>query len=104
MKQQQMDNAIGYLRAAATGDPIADKQLFGLIYADLKRMAHGRLWRNGGVTELNTTMLVHERYLKFVQNGALSAVDRPTFSAYVGRVMRSVVVVTCWKTDTIVDR
>src|ERR1022692_1486906 len=70
-----MSNVTGYLRKAATGDPTADKQLFELIYADLKRMAHGRLWRDGGVAELNTTMLVHESYLKFVQNGELSPAD-----------------------------
>jgi RNA polymerase sigma factor (TIGR02999 family) len=50
------------------------------------------LWRDGGVAELNTTMLVHESYLKFVQNGELSPADRPAFIAYVGRVMRSVLV------------
>jgi DNA-directed RNA polymerase specialized sigma24 family protein len=92
MKQRQMGNVTGYLRNAATGDPIAEKQLFELIYSDLKRMAHGRLWRNGGVAELKTTMLVHESYLKFVQNGELSPAERPAFIAYVGRVMRSVLV------------
>ena len=92
LKQQQMGNVTGFLRSAATGEPIADKQLFELIYSDLKRMAHGRLWRDGGVAELNTTMLVHESYLKFVQNGELSPADRPAFIAYVGRVMRSVLV------------
>jgi RNA polymerase sigma factor (TIGR02999 family) len=90
--RQRMSNVAGYLRKAATGDPVADKQLFELIYSDLKRMAHGRLWRDGGVAELNTTMLVHESYLKFVQNGALSPAERPAFIAYVGRVMRSVLV------------
>ena len=78
----------GYLHTAG----IADKQMFELFYADLKRMAHGRLWRDGGVSEFNTTMLVHESYLKFVQNGALSSAERPAFIAYAGRVMRSVVV------------
>ncbi len=42
MKQQQTGNVTGYLRSAAIGDPIADKQLFELIHADFKRMAHGR--------------------------------------------------------------
>lgn len=80
------------LRAVAAGDPIAGRQLFELIYADLKRMAHARLWRDGVVAELNTTMLVHESYLKFVQSGALSVTERPAFIAYVGHVMRSVIV------------
>jgi RNA polymerase sigma factor (TIGR02999 family) len=87
-----MGDVTVYLRAAARGDSEASKELFALIYADLKRMAHGRLWRDGGAADLNTTVLVHESYLKFVKNGALSAVDRPAFNAYVGRVMRSVVV------------
>lgn len=87
-----MGEVTGYLREAAAGDSVANRQLFQLMYADLKRMAHARLWRDGAVPELNTTMLVHESYLKFVQSGALSATDRPAFVAYVGRVMRSVVV------------
>jgi RNA polymerase sigma factor (TIGR02999 family) len=80
------------LRAAATGDRLAEERLFSLLYADLRRMAHGRLWRDGGQVDLNTTVLVHESYLKFVQNGSLSSEDRPAFIAYVGRVMRSVVI------------
>jgi RNA polymerase sigma factor (TIGR02999 family) len=90
--QQNMGEVTSYLEAAATGDSTANRELFELIYADLKRIAHGRLWRDGGVAELNTTMLVHESYLKFVQSGALTAMDRPAFIVYVGRVMRSVVV------------
>ena len=44
VKQQQMGNVTGYFCSAATGDPIADNQLFELIHADLERMAQGRSW------------------------------------------------------------
>jgi hypothetical protein len=44
VKQQKMGNVTGYFCSAATGDPIADNQLFELIHADLERMAQGRSW------------------------------------------------------------
>jgi RNA polymerase sigma factor (TIGR02999 family) len=41
---------------------------------------------------LDTTSLVHESYLRFVQAGQLKASDRKHFLNYAGRVMRSVIV------------
>lgn len=67
-------------------------QLFELLYTDLKRMAHARLFRSGGVADLDTTSLVHESFLRLVEGGQLAAADRPAFFSYVGRVMRSVVI------------
>jgi RNA polymerase sigma factor (TIGR02999 family) len=61
------------------------------MYADLKRLAHSNL-RSSSNDELNTTVLVHESFLRYVEHGALDKADRPAFFAYVGRVMRSVVV------------
>lgn len=80
------------LRAARLGDANASGRLFDLVYRDLKRIAHGRLYRSGGVAELDTTSLVHESFLRLVERGELQAHDRLTFFGYVGRVMRSVVV------------
>jgi RNA polymerase sigma factor (TIGR02999 family) len=78
--------------ASARDDPEASKRLFDLVYADLKRLAHSNLRRSNGVQELNTTALVHESFIKFMQHGSIAQADRASFFAYVGRVMRSVVV------------
>ena len=82
------------LRDAGAGDAAASRELFARMYAELKRLAHGSLRRNGGRDELHTTMLVHEAYLKLAAHGALLPADRPAFFAYVGKVMRSVVLDT----------
>lgn len=80
------------LRSARDGDTRASGALFELLYADLKQMAHGRLYRSGGIAELDTVSLVHESYLRLSGGVRLEAADRQAFFGYVARVMRSVVV------------
>jgi RNA polymerase sigma factor (TIGR02999 family) len=80
------------LRVADPRDPEAAKRLFELVYADLKRLARSNLRSRGNLADLNTTVLVHESFLKYLEHGALDKADRAAFFAYVGRVMRSVVV------------
>ena len=80
------------LHAASADDPESAKRLFEFMYADLKRLARSNLRKSNNLDELNTTMLVHESFLKYVEHGSLANADRGAFFAYVGRVMRSVVV------------
>jgi RNA polymerase sigma factor (TIGR02999 family) len=80
------------LRAVRNGDLSASKQLYEQVYADLKRMAHARLFGNGIAGELDTTALVHDSLLRLLDGGELQANDRRAFFAYIGRVMRSVLI------------
>jgi RNA polymerase sigma factor (TIGR02999 family) len=80
------------LRAVQTGDAQASQRLFERVYADLKRMAHARLYGNQMSRELDTTSLVHESFVRLLERGELFAEDRHAFFGYVGRVMRSVVI------------
>jgi RNA polymerase sigma factor (TIGR02999 family) len=80
------------LRAAGPRDPESAKQLFELVYSDLKRLARSNLRNSSNLEELNTTVLVHESFLKYVEHGALDRADKAAFFGYIGRVMRSVVV------------
>lgn len=89
-----MNEITQLLRSANSGDPNASRELFARMYGDLKRLAHGNLYRNGGGAEINTTMLVHESYLKLAARGGVAPADRPAFFAYIGKVMRSVVLDT----------
>jgi RNA polymerase sigma factor (TIGR02999 family) len=78
---------------SAHGDVEASRQLFELVYADLKRMAHRQLFGSkGNAVELDTTALVHESYLRLIERGRLLPADRAAFFAYVGHVMRHVVI------------
>jgi RNA polymerase sigma factor (TIGR02999 family) len=80
------------LAAVRRGEAGAIDELFGLLYPDLRQLAHARLRRSGSFTLLDTTALVHESYLRLLRAGSLEAGDRGQFMAYAARVMRSVVV------------
>jgi RNA polymerase sigma factor (TIGR02999 family) len=71
-------------------DPTRD--LFAIMYQDLRRLAHVRLQRNEPITLLDTTSLVHETYLRVLKSGQVDAAERPRFLAYAAQVMRSVIV------------
>jgi RNA polymerase sigma factor (TIGR02999 family) len=74
------------------GEEGARNALFAAAYPELRRLAHSRLWDGGRNTVLDTTALVHESYLRFVQSGELRAENRRAFFAYAAQVMRSVIV------------
>ncbi|HKS56590.1 MAG TPA: ECF-type sigma factor [Steroidobacteraceae bacterium] len=80
------------LEAARRGDAGAMDRLFGLLYDDLHQLAHAKLRRNGALTLLDTTALVHESYIRLFNAGSLEARDKSHFMGYAARVMRSIVV------------
>jgi RNA polymerase sigma factor (TIGR02999 family) len=85
----QLTELLGRVKA---GDSEARDALFSAAYRDLHRLAHARLRDGGRNTVLDTTCLVHESYLRFVNSGELRAEDRRAFFAYASKVMRSVIV------------
>jgi RNA polymerase sigma factor (TIGR02999 family) len=85
----QLTELLGRVQAGDTG---ARDALFAAAYGELHRLAHARLRAGGHNTVLDTTCLVHESYLRFVNAGELRAEDRRAFFAYVSQVMRSVIV------------
>jgi RNA polymerase sigma factor (TIGR02999 family) len=80
------------LAQVQAGEDGARDALFAAAYPELRRLAHSRLWDGGRNTVLDTSALVHESYLRFVQAGELRAEDRRAFFAYASQVMRSVIV------------
>jgi RNA polymerase sigma factor (TIGR02999 family) len=70
----------------------AVQRFFKLLYDELRSMAHAQLNRSGNQPRLNTTTLVHESYLRFLNGGELQPEDQRHFLAYASHVMRSVVV------------
>jgi RNA polymerase sigma factor (TIGR02999 family) len=80
------------LQRARDGESNARDELFAVAYDNLKGLARARLRVDGRSAELDTTALVHEAYLRFVNTGELRAEDRRAFFAYASRVMRSVIV------------
>lgn len=79
------------LRLAAEGDRAAFDRLMPLLYADLRRIAHGQLGRIRPGQTLDTTALVHEAYLKLADHAGAYA-DRGHFFAVSARAMRQILV------------
>lgn len=88
-----MDQDISDLiRRVNASEPGAQDALFAAAYGELRKLARSRLRDGGRNTVLDTTALVHESYLRFINGGQLRSDDRRAFFAYASRVMRSVII------------
>jgi RNA polymerase sigma factor (TIGR02999 family) len=87
-----VQEASGLFCAIKAGDNAALNRLLGLMYEDLRELAHSRLKRSQRITVLDTTALVHESYMRLLSNAHLDVSDRRHFLAYAASTMRSIVV------------
>jgi RNA polymerase sigma factor (TIGR02999 family) len=87
-----MGDITAFIERARQGDRAAFDGLFEALYPELRRIAHARLARNVRDTLMDTTVLVHECYMKFVAAQRLRVEDRAHFLAYAATAMRSIVV------------
>ena len=65
--------------------------LFSTVYEELRSAAHNVRSRNQGDT-LNTTLLVHELYLRLRKSSGVEFVNKAQFFGYAGRALRSIMV------------
>ena len=87
-----MSETATLLKRINLGDAGARDALYARLYPELRRLARARLARSETITLLDTTSLVHESYLRFLNARELDFGDRGRFFAYAATVMRSVVV------------
>lgn len=80
------------LQESSGGNRSAFDQLLGLVYDELKSMAHLRLRAERDGHTLSTTALVHETYLKLVRQDRVNWQSRAHFFAVGARAMRRVLV------------
>jgi RNA polymerase sigma factor (TIGR02999 family) len=87
-----MHDITAVLVAHRDGQPGAFEQLVDLIYPELRRIAHGQLrhWRANGSLETGT--VVHEAFLKLVDQTRVNWQDRAHFFAIAARAMRQVII------------
>ena len=78
------------LEALEQGDSNALDTLFPLVYEELRAVAHRQRRRWQGDDTLNTTALVHEVYLKLVDQSRASWESRAHFFATAAKAMRHV--------------
>ncbi len=87
-----MDSITELLQRSRAGQTDALQQLYARLYPEIKRVARSRLAQSGGIDGLNTTALVHEGFLRMAEQEGLQGDSRGQFFAYVGRVLRAVVI------------
>ncbi len=79
------------LAAWRAGDRQAIGRLMPLVYDELRALARHRLRHRGDQT-LQTTVLLHEVYLKLAQHSQLAVNDRQHFFALAAKAMRQLTV------------
>ena len=82
----------GLLLAWRAGEADASGQLFPLVYDELRRIAHRQIGREQPGHTLDTTALVHEVYLKLVDQTRVQWADRSHFFAVATQAMRRILV------------
>ena len=80
------------LRRAASGDSLALAEVFPLIYEELRRLAHRHLRREPAGHTFATTDLVHEAYIKLIDQTRVQWKDRSHFMAIAATAMRRILV------------
>ncbi|MEP6923317.1 MAG: sigma-70 family RNA polymerase sigma factor [Pyrinomonadaceae bacterium] len=65
-------------------------QLLPLVYQELRRLAHSYLTRERSDSTLQTTALVHEAYLKLIDQHSVSFQNRDQFFALSAQAMRRI--------------
>lgn len=80
------------LNHVAEGDDEAVGLLYEAVYPELRLIAHQRLLRNRPGETLNTTALVHEAYLKLVDQDRAEFNGRAHFFATASKAMRYILI------------
>ncbi|RPJ57136.1 MAG: sigma-70 family RNA polymerase sigma factor [Acidobacteria bacterium] len=80
------------LRAWSEGDAAALDRLMPLVYAELHRMADRYMVREGRKCTIQTTALVHEAYLRLLDQERVRWQDRSHFFAIAAKLMRRILV------------
>ena len=80
------------LRAWSGGDPAALDQIVPLVYSELRRQAERYLQREAPGHTLQTTALVHEAYLKLVDQRSAQWESRSQFFGIAAQLMRRILV------------
>ena len=82
----------GILQEWRAGDRAASERLFPLVYDELKRQARRHLRRERADHTLQPTALVHEAYLRMVDQTSQAIENRAHFFALASRIMRQILV------------
>jgi RNA polymerase sigma factor (TIGR02999 family) len=88
-EQHEVTRLLVAWRSGADG---AEDELFAIVYEELRRIARHHLRRERAEHTFGATALVHEAYLRLVDQTRVEWVDRCQFYAVASRMMRRVLV------------
>ena len=87
-----MDNITEILIKLNDGDKEALEQLVPLVYSELHKIAHRYLQRESETHTLQTTALVHEAYLKLIDQNRINWKNRAQFFGVAANIMRRILI------------
>jgi RNA polymerase sigma factor (TIGR02999 family) len=90
MEHSRHEDVTRLLDTVERGDGTALDALFPLVYEELRVVAHRQRRRWNAGHSLNTTALVHEAYLKFVDQERATWESRAHFLGIAAKVMRHI--------------
>ena len=80
------------LQSAARGDHAKSDELLPMIYGELRKLAQGYMNHESGAHTLQATALVHEAWLRMVEEGDRTWQNRSSFFAAASIAMRRILV------------
>ena len=86
------DEITRILQALSEGDREAPEKLMPLVYDELRRLASGYMRRERSEHTLQATALVHEAYLRLVDQTQIDWKGRAHFFSIAARLMRQILV------------
>jgi RNA polymerase sigma factor (TIGR02999 family) len=86
------DEITSLLQRWSSGDKAALDELTPLVYAELRRLAHRQMRREGPDHTLESAELVHEAYLRLVDQTRAQWQDRSQFYAVSSQIIRRILV------------
>ncbi|MGE3616157.1 MAG: ECF-type sigma factor, partial [Gemmatimonadales bacterium] len=87
-----MTTVVDMVRSIRAGDRTEFDRLFAVLYDELRRIARAHLRRRTPGQTLDTTALIHEAYLRMVDQTQAKWADRAHFFGYASHAMRGIVV------------
>jgi RNA polymerase sigma factor (TIGR02999 family) len=91
-EEKTMQPVTALLQRLAEGDRAAYDDLLPAVYAELKVRAHGQLKRERAGHTINTTALVHEAFIKLVDQNDAHWKNRAHFLAVASQAMRRILI------------
>lgn len=92
MSGSPLSDSVAALTAASGQEPSARGALFSILYDELRRVAAELLTKESPGLTLQPTALVHEAYLRLVDQSRATIQDRAHFCAVAAQAMRRILV------------